>query len=80
MNERCKRSNGESIVTASKNIRFCPSLKRFGLSDFPSEFNSIIKLTLARQHGSPSIPVTIRDPVAVKEQMGEVIGEVVRAK
>ena len=79
MNERCNRPNDESIVAAFKNIRFCPSLKGFGLSDLPSEFNSIIKLTLARQHGTPSIPVNILDPVAVKEQMGEVIGEVVRA-
>ena len=79
MNERCNRSNGESIVAASKNIRFCPSLKGFSLSDLLSEFNYIIKLALARQHGSPSFPVTILDPVAVKEQMGEVIGEVVRA-
>ena len=78
MNKRFNCLNYNLIVTTSKNIRFCPSLKGFGLSDLPSEFNSIIKLTLARQQGSPSIPVTILDPVAVKEQMGEVISEVVR--
>ena len=76
MNERCNRSNGESIVTAPKNIGFCPSLKGFGLSDLLSEFNNIIEFALARQHGSPGFPVAILDPVAVEEQVGEVVGGV----
>lgn len=76
MNERCNRSNGESIVAASKNIRLCPSLKGFGLSDLLSEFNNIIEFALAWQHGSPGFPVAILDPVAVDEQVGEVVGGV----
>ena len=76
MNERCNRSNGESIVAASKNIRLCPSFKGFGLSDLLSEFNNIIEFALARQHGSPGFPVAILDPVAVEEQVGEVVGGV----
>ena len=73
MNERCKRSNGESIVTASKNIRFCPSLKGFGLSNLLSEFNNIIQLTLTRQQSSPSLLITIFNPITIKEQMSQVI-------
>ena len=76
MNKRCNRTNDKSNVAPSKNIRFCSSFKGFGLSDLLPEFNNIIEFALARQHGSPSFLVAILDPVAVEEQMGEVVGRV----
>ena len=68
------QTNTELPVLPSEDERFCISGYRCCMSNQTSVFSHVGKITFSRKQCSPSFPVTVLEVIAVKEQMGNVIG------
>ena len=68
------QTNTELPVLPSEDERFCISGYRCCMSNQTSVFSHVGKITFSRKQCSPSFPVTVLEVIAVKEQMGKVIG------